>query len=387
MIRSSAGANSSLTTAAANTAPFAPQVFSSSMECEDVPDVPGAFQTCWTGSSEPALSMNPKIVRFLPSAKLVCQNGGSWCRRISMIASDGDVYHFNVVHVEETSISSMLAVSSLNFWLNSFLKSSSEAYRRDLMMKIPAVVPISRGVCLVQVFGDTFAASEPMISGSESMYSSWINFKLRSEAEMGSDTSAASRVTAKRAALKEINESCSTGAVRARIASLYPSHEHYYSRSKSLAGSLGLHGAVSVLLGSPTFGQAENMLLSSREGSVQFCGDFKLSETGLEATKLSNIRLSSSITNIFSPVLMLGTFSTSMGCMLDCMVEHRDEIEVYIVTFLHSFFYLYPLVLIPFLYQYPQSLLYLSLIGAGVSDYEAKVGLQFPQYFNRSLLT
>jgi hypothetical protein len=91
---------------------------------------------------------------------------------------------------------------------------------------------------------------------------------------------------------------------------------------------LGLQGALSVLLGCSSFARPENMLLSCREGCVHFLGEFNLSETGLEATRTSNLRLAPSVTNIFSPVLMLGTFSTAMGCLMNCVIEHRDEIEV-----------------------------------------------------------
>ncbi len=76
-------------------------------------EIPGCYQQSWNYNCEPPLNLHAKLVRFLPLIRLVKLNDGRYCKRISILGSDGEAYHFAVLQTSDQSISSMVIFSFL----------------------------------------------------------------------------------------------------------------------------------------------------------------------------------------------------------------------------------------------------------------------------------
>ena len=76
---------------------------------EDFIEVPGAYQGTWSISSEPVINLHPKLVRFLPTVPLVKHLDGKYCRRLSILGSDGETYNFAVVSAPDQVVSSLVS--------------------------------------------------------------------------------------------------------------------------------------------------------------------------------------------------------------------------------------------------------------------------------------
>ncbi len=77
---------------------------------DDYVEVPGVCQGGWNSSSEPIVNLHAKLVRFFPVAPLVKYIDGKFCRRLSILGSDGEIYHFAVVSATDQLISSMVRI-------------------------------------------------------------------------------------------------------------------------------------------------------------------------------------------------------------------------------------------------------------------------------------
>ncbi len=75
---------------------------------DDQPEIPGCYLGIWNSKLEPVTNLHPKIVKFLPAIKMVKLNDGKMCKRVSILGSDGDIYHFALLQTPNQTIKSMV---------------------------------------------------------------------------------------------------------------------------------------------------------------------------------------------------------------------------------------------------------------------------------------
>jgi phosphatidylinositol kinase/protein kinase (PI-3 family) len=325
---------------------------------EDYIEVPGAYQGSWSISSEPVVNLHPKLVRFLPTVPLVKHLDGKYCRLLSILGSDGETYNFAVVSAPDQVISSLVServvrrvwiiivhdlfqinFGSICFWLNNGLRKSTEAYLRDAELKQYPIILLGKGIALMQLPADSFSLADSYesycmgLSEPTSKFDTLLRSRLQLEELIATEEPDDALQKSKKALLMSQLSTYPSTVLRSYVRSSCVSAEIFYGRARTFASQLGLQCGLSVLLNSANNGKTENIFFSCREDALWLSGSFNFNMTGLEPVPASSgevlpFRLTRSMTNALTPVLVLGSLASCMGCLFDVGVSNVDYLEV-----------------------------------------------------------
>jgi hypothetical protein len=246
---------------------------------------------------------------------------------------------------------------SLCDWINNGLRKSTEVYQRDAEFRKFIIIPLESRICLMRIEGDCFSLAEALdnysargsampsaadsSSGVASLSSTYkhdllIHCRKQFEELLSTAAAQSSGVITPDLLLKtklelyhKMAAALPADALRNQIRQYCPTPDLYSGRSRSFAGQLGLHAALSVLLNGANEFRAEDIHFSCNEDSVSLPGLYQFSKTGVkdESSKDVNFRLTRNISGALSPVLVLGSMASCMGCLLDTIVAERASLE------------------------------------------------------------
>lgn len=305
-------------------------------------EIPGAYQGCWDYENEPSVNLHTKLVRFAPYVRMVKLNDGRYCRRLSMIGSDGVVYHFALLQTSDQEVSSMINFASICDWVNHGLRQSSEAYQRDTEFKQLNLIPVQKGICLLRIQPDSFSLSQALDTyfgrhpiedkdtGSVTTgYLAVLHNRKLIEERCAATVDLTDQLLSdiKCDVLRKMSDIIPTDALRSQIRQYCPTPDLYCGRTRSFACQLGLHSAMSMFLNGSNDFNAENIIFSCSDDGVLVTGSQLFSKTGLVANKGINFRLTANICGAFSPVLVLGSMASCMGCLLNTLTVERASLE------------------------------------------------------------
>jgi hypothetical protein len=205
-------------------------------------------------------------------------------------------------------------------------------------MKRMAVVPIQRDLCLLQVSADTITladALEPFCFANTefpSRYHLILHSRRLFESNLRlDDTTHKNSNECKREVCRLLEDIVPATIFKRALLHNCLSQEQYYGRIRSYATQYGLISGVLFLLDGPNELRPENILFSCRDDSVLISGYFNFLNCGRQIEHPSDqviLRFSRNLCTAMSPVLMMGTMVSSIGCLLNVVSENQSYLDV-----------------------------------------------------------